>query len=82
MTTQHFATRSDRDAFFSQRELNRDQQQSESIQLELPDSMVTALRALIFLFKFAERAIKLVWFVLAAMMATILLGIVLGILAA
>lgn len=81
MTKQDFATRADRDAFFSQRALSRGQQPQDSIQLELPDSMVGALRVLIFCFKLGERLFKLVWFVLAAMMATILLGIGLGILA-
>jgi hypothetical protein len=91
-----FANRAERDAYYSQRTIERQLgaaggggvtvQPSTAIDpqqtIDVPDSLVAMLRLIAWTFRKFEGLFRFVRFMLALMMATIIAGIMLGILAA
>lgn len=88
-----FANRAERDAYYRAKYMAKHGQPTEPaapqpaadpgcLTLDVPASLVTLLRFLVGAYSLAARIVKLIWFVFAAMMATILAGMLIGILSA
>ena len=81
-----FRSRASRDAFYRARELGTSDQsqdhsnQNDACSIDLPATMIPALRAYLFAAGLSLKAAKVLWNLLAAMMFVIFIGIAMGIL--